>query len=160
MFRSCFSQETRWDQARESHGSHVIRVWSYKINVETVSKCLVIKTPLARSYIMSSPWCRLALSLMPDEIHIGNWRYAKFLVLGMVYLFHDYSHRIYQHGNCTNQDIYKNSYRFLNRITSIWMDIAAIWQRDNKNSNHSRIEKNTEIIVFEPLRFILLLSAN
>ena len=36
----------------------------------------------------------------------------------------------------------------------------AIWQRDNKNSNQSRIEKNTEIIVFEPLRFISLLSAN
>ena len=38
--------------------------------------------------------------------------------------------------------------------------MAAIWQRDNKNSNQIRIEKNTEIIVFEPLRFILLLSAN
>ena len=40
------------------------------------------------------------------------------------------------------------------------MDIAAIWHRDNKNSNHSLIEKNTEIIVFELLHFILLLSAN
>ena len=39
------------------------------------------------------------------------------------------------------------------------MDTAAIWQRDNKNSSHSLIEKNTEIIVFEPLHFILLLSA-
>ena len=38
--------------------------------------------------------------------------------------------------------------------------MVAIYQRDNKNSNHSLIEKNTEIIVFEPLRFILLLSAN
>ena len=38
--------------------------------------------------------------------------------------------------------------------------MAANWQRDKKNSNHSLIEKNTEIIVFEPLRFILLLSAN
>ena len=40
------------------------------------------------------------------------------------------------------------------------IDMAAIWQRDNKNSNHILIEKNTEIIVFEPLHFILLLSAN
>ena len=40
------------------------------------------------------------------------------------------------------------------------MDMAAIWRRDNKNSNYSLIQKNTEIIVFEPLRFILLLSAN
>ena len=32
-------------------------------------------------------------------------------------------------------------------------------QRDSKNSNHNLIEKNTEIIVFEPLHFILLLSA-
>ena len=38
--------------------------------------------------------------------------------------------------------------------------MTAIWQRDNKNSNPRLIEKNTEIIVFEPLRFILLLSAN
>ena len=38
--------------------------------------------------------------------------------------------------------------------------MAAIWQRDNKNSNYSLIEKNTNFIVFEPLRFILLLSAN
>ena len=38
--------------------------------------------------------------------------------------------------------------------------MAAIWQRDNKNANHSLIEKNTEMIVFEPLRFILMLSAN
>ena len=38
--------------------------------------------------------------------------------------------------------------------------MAAIWQRDSKNSNHSLIEKNTQIIVFEPLRFIFLLSAN
>ena len=38
--------------------------------------------------------------------------------------------------------------------------MAAIWQRDNKNSNHSLIEKNTEIIVFEALRFNFLLSAN
>ena len=37
--------------------------------------------------------------------------------------------------------------------------MAAIWQRDNKNFNHSQIEKNAEIIAFEPLRFILLLSA-
>ena len=40
------------------------------------------------------------------------------------------------------------------------MDVAAIWQRDSKNSNHTLNDKNTEIIVFEPLRFILLLSAN
>ena len=40
------------------------------------------------------------------------------------------------------------------------MDIAANWQRDNKNLNHSLIEKYTEIIGFEPLRFILLLSAH
>ena len=40
------------------------------------------------------------------------------------------------------------------------MDIAVNWQRDNKNSNYSLIEKNTELIVFEPLHFILLLSAN
>ena len=40
------------------------------------------------------------------------------------------------------------------------MDTAANRQRDNKNSNHSLIEKNTEIIVFVPLRFILLLNAN
>ena len=39
-------------------------------------------------------------------------------------------------------------------------EYAAIWQRDNKNSNHSLIEENAEIIVFEPLRFILLLNAN
>ena len=38
--------------------------------------------------------------------------------------------------------------------------MVANWQRDKKNSNHSLIEKNTEIIVFEPLRFILFLSAN
>ena len=38
--------------------------------------------------------------------------------------------------------------------------MAANWQRDKQNSNHSLIEKNTEMIVFEPLRFILLLSAN
>ena len=38
--------------------------------------------------------------------------------------------------------------------------MTAIWQRDNKNSNYSLIEKNTEIIVFEPLRFILLLGVN
>ena len=31
---------------------------------------------------------------------------------------------------------------------------------DNKNYNHSLIEKNTKMIIFEPLRFILLLSAN
>ena len=30
------------------------------------------------------------------------------------------------------------------------MDMAAIWQKDNKNPSHSLIEKNTEIIVFEP----------
>ena len=36
--------------------------------------------------------------------------------------------------------------------------MATIWQRNNKNSKQSLIEKNTEIIVFEPLRFILLLS--
>ena len=40
------------------------------------------------------------------------------------------------------------------------MDTAAIWPRDNKNSNHSLIEKNTETFVFEPLRFIMLSSAN
>ena len=40
------------------------------------------------------------------------------------------------------------------------MDMAAIWQKDNKNSSHSLIAKNTEIIVFEPLRFIFLLCAN
>ena len=34
--------------------------------------------------------------------------------------------------------------------------MAANWQRD-KNSNHILIKKNTEIIVFEPLRFIMLL---
>ena len=33
------------------------------------------------------------------------------------------------------------------------MDTAANWQRD-KNFNYSLIEKYTEIIVFEPLRFI------
>ena len=38
--------------------------------------------------------------------------------------------------------------------------MAAIWQTDNMNSNHSLIEKNTEIIVFEHLLFILQLSAN
>ena len=38
--------------------------------------------------------------------------------------------------------------------------MAANWQRDNKISNHSLIEKNTEIIVFEPLQFITLLSAS
>ena len=38
--------------------------------------------------------------------------------------------------------------------------MAAIWQMNNNNSNHSLTEKNTEIIVFESLRFILLLSAN
>ena len=38
--------------------------------------------------------------------------------------------------------------------------MAAIWPRDNKNSNQSLIEKNKDIIVFEPLLFILLLSAN
>ena len=38
--------------------------------------------------------------------------------------------------------------------------MAANWQRDKNNSNYSLIEKNTEIIVFEPLRFILLLSAH
>ena len=38
--------------------------------------------------------------------------------------------------------------------------MAAIWQRDYKNSNQDRIEKNTEIIIFEPSCFILLLSAN
>ena len=40
------------------------------------------------------------------------------------------------------------------------MVMAAIWQRDNKSSSHSLIEKNTEIIGFELLHFILLLSAN
>ena len=38
--------------------------------------------------------------------------------------------------------------------------MAANWQRGNKISNHSLIEKNTEIIVFEPLHFITLLSAS
>ena len=32
--------------------------------------------------------------------------------------------------------------------------------KGKKNSYHSLIEKNTETIVFEPLRFILLLTAN
>ena len=36
--------------------------------------------------------------------------------------------------------------------------MAANWQRD-KHPNHTLIEKNTEMIVFEPLRFIMLLSA-
>ena len=40
------------------------------------------------------------------------------------------------------------------------MDMAANWQRGNKKSNRSLIQKNKEIIVFEPLLFILLLSAN
>ena len=40
------------------------------------------------------------------------------------------------------------------------MDMAKIWQKDNNNSNHSLIEKNTKIIVYDPLWFILLLSAN
>ena len=40
------------------------------------------------------------------------------------------------------------------------MVMAAIWQGGNKSSNHNLIEKNTEIIDFEPLHFILLLSAN
>ena len=38
--------------------------------------------------------------------------------------------------------------------------MAAIWTRDNKNSNQIPIEKNKDIIVFEPMLFILLLSAN
>ena len=38
--------------------------------------------------------------------------------------------------------------------------MAANFQRDNNNSNHSLIEKNTDIAAFGPLRFILLLSAN
>ena len=38
--------------------------------------------------------------------------------------------------------------------------MATIWQRNNKDSNHGLIEKNTEIVVFEPFRFILLLSEN
>ena len=38
------------------------------------------------------------------------------------------------------------------------MDIAANWQRDNTNFSHSLIEKYTEIIVFEPLRFIVLIN--
>ena len=33
-------------------------------------------------------------------------------------------------------------------------------QMDNNNSNHSVIENNTKVIVFEPLHFNLLLSAN
>ena len=33
-------------------------------------------------------------------------------------------------------------------------------QRDNKNSNHSVIEKNTETFVFEHLYIIVLLSQN
>ena len=36
----------------------------------------------------------------------------------------------------------------------------AAQKNNNKSSNHSLIEKNTEIIVFEHLHFILLLSAN
>ena len=38
--------------------------------------------------------------------------------------------------------------------------MVANWQNGNKNSNHGLIEKNTVIIVFEHLSFILLLSAN
>ena len=38
--------------------------------------------------------------------------------------------------------------------------MAEIWPRDNKNSNQSLNEKNKDILVFEPLLFILLLSAN
>ena len=38
--------------------------------------------------------------------------------------------------------------------------MAANWQRGNTISIHSLIEKNTEIIVFEPLHFVLLLSAS
>ena len=38
--------------------------------------------------------------------------------------------------------------------------MAVIWPRDNKNSNQSLTEKNKDIIAFEPLLFILLLSAN
>ena len=38
--------------------------------------------------------------------------------------------------------------------------MAAIWPRDNKNSNQSPIEENKDIILFEHLLFILLLSAN
>ena len=38
--------------------------------------------------------------------------------------------------------------------------MAAIWTRDNKNSNQILIEKNKYIIVFEPMLFIVLLSAN
>ena len=37
--------------------------------------------------------------------------------------------------------------------------MAAIWQRDKKNSNHGLIEKSTEIIAFETMHFILLLGA-
>ena len=37
--------------------------------------------------------------------------------------------------------------------------MAAIWQKDNKNSNLSLIEKYSDVIVFEPLRFIFLLRA-
>ena len=40
------------------------------------------------------------------------------------------------------------------------MDIAAIYQRDNKNYNHSLIEKNTEIIVFDLSQLMLLLITN
>ena len=39
------------------------------------------------------------------------------------------------------------------------MNMAAIWQRDNNNSDHNLIDKNTEIILFEPLLPIVLLSA-
>ena len=38
--------------------------------------------------------------------------------------------------------------------------MAAIWPRGNKNANQSLIEKNKDILVFEPLLFILPLSAN
>ena len=38
--------------------------------------------------------------------------------------------------------------------------MVANWQNGNKNSSYSLIEKNTEIIVFVHLSFILLLCAN
>ena len=38
--------------------------------------------------------------------------------------------------------------------------MVAIWHRDNNDSNDSLIEKKHEIIVFEPLRLILLLGGN
>ena len=38
--------------------------------------------------------------------------------------------------------------------------MTVIWQLDNNNSNQRLIKKQDQIIIFEPLRFILLLSVN